>query len=113
GERIRISKPGVCRARELRAVGKRFEREVLPLLTPIAIGSAAPFPHVPSLGLNLAVLVEDQSDQRLVCVSIPPGVPRFVDTGERSPSRTTASIGRRHRSASLRSRRLQRSGTVT
>lgn len=82
-ERIRISKPSVCRARELRAVGKRFEREILPLLTPIAVGSAAPFPHVPSLGLNLAVLVDDQSDQRLVCVSIPPSVPRFVETGER------------------------------
>jgi polyphosphate kinase len=82
-ERIRICKPDACRARQLREVDKRFQREVVPLLTPIAVGPGAPFPHVPSLGLNLAVLVGGQNDQRLVCVSIPPGVPRFVGTGER------------------------------
>jgi polyphosphate kinase len=81
-ERIRICKPDACRERQLREVGRRFEREVVPLLTPIAVGPGAPFPHVPSLGLNLAVLVGDQEDERLVCLSIPPGVPRFVGTGE-------------------------------
>jgi polyphosphate kinase len=82
-ERIRICKPDVCRERQLREVGRSFEREVVPLLTPMAVGPGAPFPQVPSLGLNLAVLVGDESDQRLVCISIPPGIPRFVGTGER------------------------------
>jgi polyphosphate kinase len=81
-ERIRICRPDACRARRLRAVEKRFERELLPLLTPIAVGPAAPFPHVPSLGLNLAVLNGDHGDPRLVCISIPPDLPRFVGTGE-------------------------------
>src|SRR5215211_3627221 len=48
-EGIRICRPEDCRARELRDLAKGFEREVLPLLTPIAVGPAAAFPHVASL----------------------------------------------------------------
>jgi polyphosphate kinase len=32
---------------------KQVERDVLPLLTPIAVGPSAPFPHMPSLSLNV------------------------------------------------------------
>ncbi|MFL6029524.1 MAG: polyphosphate kinase 1 [Gaiellaceae bacterium] len=82
-QRIRICKPDSCRARELRVAGKHFEREVVPLLTPMAVERHVPFPHVPSLGINLAVVVGDQVNGRLLCISLPPGVPRFIDTGER------------------------------
>src|SRR3954447_21160592 len=82
-EKLGIDKPQNCRARQLRAVGKRFEREVLPVLTPIAVAQGTPFPHVPSLGINLAVLLGSETDGRLVCVSVPPGIPRFLGTGER------------------------------
>ena len=48
-----------CSPRELRALTKRFEREIQPLLTPIAVGVAAPFPNVTSLTLNIGLLVRD------------------------------------------------------
>ena len=41
---IRVRSLEDCPPRELRSVTKRVEREVLPLLTPIALGHAAPFP---------------------------------------------------------------------
>jgi polyphosphate kinase len=82
---IRIAAPAECRPRELRALSKRFEREVLPLLTPIALGPAAPFPHVPSLGLNVGVVVDDPVDgtSRFVRINVPQDVPRFLDVGVR------------------------------
>jgi polyphosphate kinase len=80
-EGIRICAADECRPRELRALTKRFQREVLPLLTPIAVGPVSAFPHVPSLALNVGVLVADGAETRFVCVSVPQDVPRFLDVG--------------------------------
>jgi polyphosphate kinase len=80
---IRICGPEDCRPRELRSLTKRFEREVLPLLTPIAFGPAAASRQVPSLGLNLAVVVRGEGESRVVCVSVPQDVPRFLEVGGR------------------------------
>jgi polyphosphate kinase len=82
-EEIRICKPEDCRPRDLRSLAKLFEREVLPLLTPIAVGPAAPFPHVASLGLNLGVLVSNERAQHFLCISIPQDVPRFLEVSDR------------------------------
>jgi polyphosphate kinase len=81
--RIRISRPKDCSPRELRSLTKRFEREVLPLLTPIAVGPGAPFPHVQSLGLNIGALLKDENARRFVCISVPQELPRFLDLGSR------------------------------
>jgi polyphosphate kinase len=80
-EGIRIRTADECRPRELRALTKRCEREVLPLLTPIAVGPVSAFPHVPSLALNVGVLVGDGAGTRFVCISVPQDVPRFLDAG--------------------------------
>jgi polyphosphate kinase len=80
---IRVCTPEDCRPRDLRSLTKRFEREVLPLLTPIAVGPAGPFPHVHSLGLNLGVVVGDENETRFICISVPQEVPRFLDVGDR------------------------------
>jgi polyphosphate kinase len=76
---IRIATAAECRPRELRALAKRFERELLPLLTPIAVGPGTAFPYVPSLGLNVGAVVGDA----FVRVSVPPDVPRFLEVGGR------------------------------
>jgi polyphosphate kinase len=81
--KIRISRPADCRPRELKSLAKRFEREVLPLLTPLAVAPAAALPHVPSLGLNVAVLVAPGGEARFVYVGIPDDVPRFLEVGAR------------------------------
>ncbi len=57
-----------------------FESKVFPLLTPLAVDPAHPFPYISGLSLNLAVLVrEPESDtERFARIKVPNNVPRFV-----------------------------------
>jgi polyphosphate kinase len=79
--RLRVCGPEDCRPRELRSLTKRFERDVLPLLTPIALGPSAELPHLQSLGLNVGVLMGREGAARFVCVGVPRGAPRFLEAG--------------------------------
>jgi polyphosphate kinase len=82
-EKIRVLGVQECRPRELAALTRRFRKEIEPLLTPIAVGAAAPFPYVPSLALNVGVLVRDATthEPRFIRVNVPVGLPRFVPVG--------------------------------
>jgi polyphosphate kinase len=82
-EKIRIVSIEDCARRGLTSLARRFRREIEPLLTPIALGAAAPFPLIPSLALNIGVIVPDPltRDRRFVRVNVPAGVPRFVPAG--------------------------------
>jgi polyphosphate kinase len=58
-----------------------FEREVFPVLTPLAVDPAHPFPFISDLSLNLAVLLHGSDDNgglQFARVKIPQNVPRFV-----------------------------------
>jgi polyphosphate kinase len=80
---IRIVGCADCKPRERATLERRFRNEIEPLLTPIAVSAAAPFPYVPSLALNVGVLRRDPltRDPRFVRVSVPAGLPRFVPVG--------------------------------
>jgi polyphosphate kinase len=82
-EKIRILTVAECRPRDAAALARRFRREIEPLLTPIAVGAAAPFPYVPSLALNVGVFVPDTltGESRFLRVNVPVGLPRFVSVG--------------------------------
>ncbi|GCE47892.1 polyphosphate kinase [Thermosporothrix hazakensis] len=57
-----------------------FENEVFPVLTPLAVDSVHPFPHISNLSLNLAVVLTDAShgSEHFARVKIPPSLPRLV-----------------------------------
>jgi polyphosphate kinase len=57
-----------------------FEDQVFPVLTPLAVDPAHPFPYISNLSLNLAVLVRDpaSTETRFARVKVPPVLPRFV-----------------------------------
>ena len=56
-----------------------FEHEVFPVLTPLAVDPAHPFPHISHLSLSLAVTLEDpDSGQLFARLKIPPNLPRLV-----------------------------------
>jgi len=61
-------------------LGGIFERDIFPVLTPLAVDPGHPFPYISNLSLNLAVLVEDPvtSERRFARVKVPPLLPRFV-----------------------------------
>ncbi len=57
-----------------------FQEQVYPVLTPLAVDPAHPFPYISNLSLNLAVVVRDPAsgEQRFARVKVPPLLPRFV-----------------------------------
>jgi polyphosphate kinase len=67
-----------------RDLQERFERQILPVLTPLAVGLGRPFPYISNLSLSLAVLVRDPEDgtETFARVKVPKEVlPRFVQAG--------------------------------
>lgn len=66
-----------------------FNEQVFPVLTPLAVDPAHPFPFVSGLSLNLAVTVKQPEDggQHFARVKVPDNVDRFVELGSREPAR--------------------------
>jgi polyphosphate kinase len=58
-----------------------FEERLFPVLTPLAVDPAHPFPFISNLSLNLAVVVGDPESEtpRIARVKVPPLLPRFVE----------------------------------
>ena len=59
-----------------------FERDIYPVLTPLAVDPGHPFPYISNLSLNLIVKVEDPIAEiyRVARVKVPPSLPRFIST---------------------------------
>ncbi|MGH9087964.1 MAG: polyphosphate kinase 1 [Acidimicrobiales bacterium] len=57
-----------------------FDRQIFPVLTPLAVDPGHPFPYISNLSLNLLVEVTDPGtgQQRIARVKVPPVLPRFV-----------------------------------
>jgi polyphosphate kinase len=70
---------------ELAELATRFERELYPVLTPLAVGPGQPFPYISGLSLSLLLLVRDpeSAEERLARVKVPEGLPRFWEIGSR------------------------------
>jgi len=68
-----------------------FENQVFPVLTPLAVDPAHPFPYISGLSLNMAVMLQnpDGKDQ-FARLKVPPLLPRFV----RIPGSTSLSAPR-------------------
>jgi polyphosphate kinase len=58
-----------------------FSAQVFPVLTPLAVDPAHPFPYISGLSLNLAVTVRDPEGrtERFARVKVPNNVPRLVN----------------------------------
>ena len=57
-----------------------FQKQVFPVLTPLAVDPAHPFPYISGLSLNLAVVLKnpDTGKEHFARVKVPPLLPRFV-----------------------------------
>ena len=67
-----------------------FRDQVFPVLTPLAVDPAHPFPYISGLSLNLAVLVRDSATgiEHFARVKVPNNVKRFVAVAPTGPTCT-------------------------
>jgi polyphosphate kinase len=74
-----------CDENDLKELERHFQREIFPVLTPLAVGPGQPFPYISGLSLSLAVFVADPEtgEERFARVKIPEGLPRFLQIGGR------------------------------
>jgi polyphosphate kinase len=82
---IVVGNVGDLRATELDELTERFERQIFPVLTPLAVGPGQPFPYISGLSLSLALFVRDPEtgEQRFARVKVPELLPRFLPVGDR------------------------------
>lgn len=67
-------------AAQFSALDEYFEREVFPVLTPLALDPGQPFPYISNLSISLAVRLRDPLDgtEHLARVKVPKSLPRWV-----------------------------------
>jgi polyphosphate kinase len=74
-----------CNRKELDELDQRFDRDIFPILTPLAVGPGQPFPYISPLSLSLGIFVRDEEtgEERFARVKVPELLPRFLAIGER------------------------------
>lgn len=78
--------------REQERLHKFFRKQIFPVLTPLAVDPAHPFPYISGLSLNLAVVVANPltGKEHFARVKVPPLLPRFIAVDDRGrPSAPT------------------------
>ena len=71
--------------KDLAELAERFESEIYPVLTPLAVGPGKPFPYISALSLSLGVFVRDpeSGEVRFARVKVPELLPRFLQVGRK------------------------------
>ncbi|KAB7745102.1 RNA degradosome polyphosphate kinase [Nostocoides sp. F2B08] len=64
-----------------------FTTQIFPVLTPLAVDPAHPFPYISGLSLNLAVLLTNPKTgkEHFARVKVPPLLPRLLQVGDDTP----------------------------
>jgi len=77
---IHLNRWNELEASEQEALNSYFQSQVFPVLTPLAVDPAHPFPYISGLSLNLAVVVRNPANNKelFARVKVPPLLPRFV-----------------------------------
>ncbi len=80
GEHITLLNRSKLSARDLKFLEENFVEKVFPVLSPLAIDPAHPFPFIPNTGFSLALELERVSDHRTLkaLLPIPQQIARFV-----------------------------------
>lgn len=67
-------------AEEKAMLSREFEQRIFPILTPLVVDPAHPFPYVSGLALSIAVMLRDpvNKEERFARLKVPPLLPRFL-----------------------------------
>jgi len=96
-EGIVIEEYATLSNRDRRALTRYFEREIFPVLTPLAVDAGHPFPHISNLSLNMLILIEDERGEHVARMKIPPILPRFIPMPESDGTIDGTRNRRKHR----------------
>jgi polyphosphate kinase len=82
-ERITVTSVDDLDPEERAELDDRFEREIFPVLTPLAVGPGQPFPYISALSISLGLFVADpeSGEARFARVKVPEGLPRLFPVG--------------------------------
>lgn len=91
---IELSKHAIKRVKwdslsenEKQELTEKFKSNILPILTPLAVDPAHPFPHISGLSLNLGIFVKHfDGEMRFVRVKVPSNLPRLIMVSENDDS---------------------------
>jgi polyphosphate kinase len=78
---VALLHPDELDAKELAALDEHFDKNVFPVLTPIAIDPAHPFPHVRNKSINVGVIFDKRpqtAEPLFGLVQVPAALPRLV-----------------------------------
>jgi len=78
--RINITRWDKLEQGEQELLSDYYRKQIFPVLTPLAVDPAHPFPYISGLSLNIAVMIKHpDNDSRLFArVKVPPTLPRFI-----------------------------------
>ena len=77
-EGIDLVSHGDLSAGEQRELREQFAKDILPILTPLAVDPAHPFPHISNLSLNLLVVIQDAGREVMARIKVPTTIERFM-----------------------------------
>lgn len=82
--RYRLVSPSHLHRSERSFLDEYFMREVMPILTPLAVDPTHPFPYISNLALSIGVNITDPDTKttRFARVKVPDTIPRFVFVDE-------------------------------
>ncbi|HSC49898.1 MAG TPA: polyphosphate kinase 1 [Gaiellaceae bacterium] len=71
---------------EQQQLRRLWERDVFPVLTPLAVGPGQPFPYISALSVSLGLFVRDREsgEERFARVKVPEGLQRFQPVANNS-----------------------------
>ncbi len=79
-ERIEIVTPDALSKQDMASLSQQFDDNVFPVLTPLSIDPAHPFPFIPNLGFSLAFDLRHKAEKRtmIALLRIPTALSRFM-----------------------------------
>jgi polyphosphate kinase len=94
GQGVRVVSHQSLKRKQMKALRRHFEREVFPILTPLAFDPGHPFPHISSLSVNLAVVVNDPGfGKRFARLKVPHILPRLLRVPSESQAEAYEGLG--------------------
>ncbi|MFZ5917944.1 MAG: polyphosphate kinase 1 [Chloroflexota bacterium] len=80
--------------RQRKLLRRYFEKEIFPVLTPLAFDPSHPFPHISNLSINLAVVINDPTHgERFARLKVPAVFPRLLRIPDEEEADRYESLG--------------------